>query len=400
MPEAGTITARAPFDLAAVRSQIPALRNRLCFNSGGVGPISAPVYEAMDRLARLMLEYGGFDRDYRPAAEATAEESRRSYAAELGAGPDEIALMRSVSECLSLVQTGLNLGEGDEVITGDEEHPSGVLPWICAREARGVVLKKVSVRHGPEATLAGFRDAISPRTRLIAISHVTTETGIRLPVHEICRMARERGVLTALDGAQAAGQIPLDLPKLGCDFYVFPTFKWLLGPRGGAIFYLRREAQAQVAQPGAGASSVTAWDLESLTATFKTDAGRFEIGASNLEIYAGALAALRFAQQTGIEFIEGRNLELAAQLKERLKQTLGARVLTPMDPAESAGIVTFSLNGVAGTEVAARLDRQANVQCRPALKGQAVRLSAHYYADQSEIDLVAATVAGMAAAAP
>ena len=377
--------------------RLNALRNRICFNSGGVGPMPLPVMDEMRHLEDLMLEYGGHDPAYRTVAESTFAQTRVAFAEELDAEPGEIALMRAVSECLSLLATALNLREGDEIITSDEEHPSGVTEWISARDAAGVVLKRVSVGRGPEVTIRQLREAITSRTRLIAVSHVTTETGIRLPMEEICALARERGVLTSIDGAQAAGQLPLDLRDSGPDFYVFPTFKWLLGPRGAAVFYLRAESLIRLGQPGAGAGAFERWSGADLSVTFWDDARRFEFGARSLELYAGAGAALRFAQESGVKNIERRVLQLAAELKQRLSRIPGVRVLTPGDPGESAGIVTFQVSGLQGADVSSRLYTEADVQCRPALEGRATRLCVHYFATAPEIELVVSAVEGLAA---
>jgi selenocysteine lyase/cysteine desulfurase len=166
------------------------------------------------------------------------EQTRRSFAARAAAAFSGAALLAAT-----------DLESGDEIIVADHEHPSGTIPWQYRQEPKGVRLVRPTLPilpSGPGEIVEVYRKAISPRTRVISMCHVVNTNGMILPVKEVSAMARQRGILVAVDGAQAPGMIDVDLDDLGCDFYAASAHKWLLSPKGVGIFYARQESQAML----------------------------------------------------------------------------------------------------------------------------------------------------------
>jgi L-cysteine/cystine lyase len=244
------------------------------------------------------------------------------------------------------VATGLDWREGDEVIITDEEHPSGVLPWMNLAKRHGVVVRLL--RLGPDAggILERLDALIGPRTRLVFVSHVTSVSGLRLPAADICRLAHGKGVPVMLDGAHAVGQLPVDVETLGCDFYTASGHKWLLGPQGTGFLFVRRDRLEELQVTWLDWGMTAAYDLAGLTFEPFPDARKFEFGTRDWGLYAGLAEGIRFANRTGIQGIEARNLKLAAQMKRRVDDISGLKVTTPMEPEWSAGLVAFGAAGL------------------------------------------------------
>ena len=181
------------------------------------------------------------------AAARWTEETKRlatRFAAFLGCDPDEVHFTRGAGEALGLVIAGLDLAAGDEVITTTREHPAALSPWLVQARRRDVVVKQIELptpMTGPEQALGLFAGAVTERTKVLAFSHVQYDDGSVLPVKELCAFARQRGILTVVDGAQALGMMEFALRDLGCDFYATCCHKWLGGSHGTGVLYVRRE---------------------------------------------------------------------------------------------------------------------------------------------------------------
>ena len=218
-----------PNAFTQLREAIPAIRHYVCLNSGGVAPTPQ---------ATLDLQQSFYDReavmtttspDLRDVYNTELGALRAEIAALLGAEPDEIALIRAVSEAVSFVAVALELQPGDRVILTAAEHPSGYLAWLTLRDRLGLELVAIEADGDDQAFLRDMEAAMTPNTRAICLSHVTTERGIVLPVDGVSALARERGIVTVVDAAQSFGARPVDMQQLGCDVMAFPAFKWSMG---------------------------------------------------------------------------------------------------------------------------------------------------------------------------
>jgi len=223
---------------AELRRQWLLAPEHINLNCGSVGCAPLPVVRAMiDHLLSAEEfrepEYPWFGYEESPRL----REVRDALAAFLHVSREELALVRNATEANNVVANGLTFKPGDEILLTDQEHPGGRCPWEQKAARFDVKLNTVTLPKPPataEEIVERFERALTPRTRLVFFSHITTATGVVLPAKEICAMARRRGVLTQVDGAHAIGQIPLDLSDIGCDFYTTSPHKWLMAPKGPA----------------------------------------------------------------------------------------------------------------------------------------------------------------------
>jgi selenocysteine lyase/cysteine desulfurase len=213
-------------------------------NNASLGPSPALVADATETFRRQL---DAFPSRYMWGGWSEEKEVVRSKAAGLvGASAEEIAIIHNTTEGMNLVAASLDLEPGDEVIVADHEHPSGTIPWQYWQEPKGVKLVSPTLPilpSEPGEIVEVYRRAITSRTRVISMCHVINTNGMILPVKQVSSMARSRGILVAVDGAQAPGMINVDLQDLGCDFYAASAHKWLLSPKGVGIFYARQESQ-------------------------------------------------------------------------------------------------------------------------------------------------------------
>jgi L-cysteine/cystine lyase len=326
-------------DLSAIRAGLPVLERYAYLNAGTNGPLPRRTADAMLRVLERDLYEGRSSKPYFESLLTGREQLREALARFLGTPPENVALASSTTEGCNVVLTGLGIGAGDEVVTTDSEHP-GLFGGLAAS---GAELRVVEVRDLPVGeTLAALEDAITERTRLIALSHVSWLTGTVFPVRELAG----RGVPVLVDGAQAAGAIPVDVEELGCDFYTVSAQKWLLGPDVTGALYVRpdRVEELRMTFP-----SYSSWDWEvEERYTPKRSAARFDPGWIPLASVAGLLEALAFAEEAGQE-----RFDHARSMAARCRALLAERHEVVTEAAQGT-IVTWKVNGDSA-EVVARL---------------------------------------------
>jgi L-cysteine/cystine lyase len=288
-------------------------------NAGTFGPVPRASVEAMQEVERRELEEGRSSRAYFEWVLAERDELRARLAALIGAPVDCVALTSSTTEGCNIVVTGLGIGPGDEVVTTDSEHPG----LFGALVASGATIRAVPIRDRPAAeALAALEAALGRRTKLIAVSHVSWLTGAVLPIRELSG----RGVPVLVDGAQAAGTIPVDVAELGCDFYTVSAQKWLLGPAATGCLFVRGDRLDEVRVT---APSYLGWRHPDYVLV--EDARRYESTFTPAASVSGLLAALSFAEEAGNERF-ARALDVAARCRELLAER-GAEVVTEADQA-------------------------------------------------------------------
>jgi len=216
-----------------LRKQFLIPADEIYLNNGTVGSSPAPVlravfegYEASEKLNEADPE------DYPIWGYAAWNEFRDPLAKFVGCNRDEIALLRNATEANSYIANGIDLKPGDEVLMTDQEHPGGEHPFNLRAKRYGIVVKKIALPkpvENPAQVLSLVSDAITPRTRVLFFSHITTFTGVVLPAKELCALARSKGIISAVDGAHVPGMMRLNLHDLGCDLYSSSPHKWLSG---------------------------------------------------------------------------------------------------------------------------------------------------------------------------
>jgi selenocysteine lyase/cysteine desulfurase len=371
----------------AVRGLFPLRAEPVYLNTGGLGPASQPVLDRVEAVTRELQEKSETGHDL-------LAPSRETVVRFLGVHPEELCFTRNATEANSIIAAGLALAPGDEVIFETHAHPGGSFPWLNQAKQRGVVVRLFEPDHGSaEANLARIRELLSPRTKVIQVSHITCTTGLVLPVAAIAELARARGLWFHIDGAQSVGMLPLDLAAVGCDSYAFSGHKWLGGPHETGGLFIRRDRLEAVAPTGIGAYS---GELPSLPGEIKYfgAASRHEYGTRNAGLIAGLAEAVRLQEHLGRDRIAAHGRELAALVADGLAGVAGITVLTPKAAELRASITTFRHERAdAGKLFGYLLDRHG-LRCRPVTEQglQAVRVSAHVFNSRAEAGRVVAAV--------
>lgn len=383
---------RAPQDFwRGVRALYPLADAPLYLNTGGLGPTSQPVLDAFFATMRRLQEHS-------ETGHGLFEPARETVARFLGAQPGEICFTRNATEANSIIAAGLALKAGDEVIFESHAHPGGSFPWINQAKQRGVVVRLFEPdAGGAEGNLSRIRDLITPRTRVIQISHVTCTHGLLFPGREIARLARERGIWSHFDGAQAAGMIPVSMAELGCDSYAISGHKWLGGPHETGVLYLRRERLEEVASTGIGAYSGELPRLPGVLA-YHPAASRHEYGTRNAAAVVGLAEAVRLQEAIGPDRIAAHGRELATSLMEGLAGVDGIETLTPRDAVLRGAIVTVRHARASASKFFGYLLDQHQLRCRPVTEQglEAVRISLHVFNSPADC---ARVITGVRAAA-
>lgn len=365
------------YDCNTVREAVPLLRDRVYLNTGTEGLIAEPV------LAEYLAAVARQEREGHLALEwryAETERAREAVGRLLSAHPDTIAFTRNAPDGHNIVLHGLHWQPGDELLISDQEHPALTHPAAYLQHTGGPTVRVFAVDADPQVTLQNVADALGPRTRLVAFSHVSCESGIRLPAKDICRLAREHGAWSLLDGAQSFGAIPVDVENLACDFFVSNGHKCLCGPKGTGILYVRLEKLESLTlrAVGAGTFADFTWDDGPLDYELQPSARRFEFGTRNQAAYAGLIAAISWLEDLELSNIYAHIRDVSRQAHALLSQLPGVDVLTPLSPENSAGIVTFNLAGTEPSKIAKLLLGQGFVT-RHTTTPPGVRASAGYF---------------------
>lgn len=383
-------------DVEAIRAEIPGLARCIYLNTGGLGPPPRPVLDVLEGAYRSWAENGPQVPGVWEGLVERAERARDKVADLMGVTADELAFTRCISEGHSIVAYGLGLQPEDEVIISDEEHPAGLMVWLQLARRQGIVVRRLQTAHDPPLILERLEHLIGPRTRLVALSHVTCETGLRLPISDITKLAHTRGVPVLFDGAQAVGQFPINLRQIDCDYYTLCGQKWLLGGLGVSVLYVRKDHLDDLQVSFSGALADESLDRDTLEFTFKPSARRYEYGNRHWPNYVALGRAIDYIAGLGLENIQTRVRSLTRRLKDGLGAVPGVRVLTPVDPDLSTGIVSFSVQGRSGTEVNSALWASHRILGRRAADNTAMRLSVAFFTTEAEIDTVLEAVKALA----
>jgi cysteine desulfurase/selenocysteine lyase len=316
-----------------------------------------------------------------PAWSQRVEDARRLAARLLGADPAEIALVHSTSEGIGLVAEGFPWTAGDNVVTLENEFPSNLYPWMNLA-TRGVETRRVAAQQG-RVDLARLEEACDGRTRIISVSWVGYVSGWRADLSELVELARRRGALLFVDAIQGLGVFPLDVKATPIDFLAADGHKWLLGPEGAGLFYLRREHLDLLRPIGVGWHSVEhASDYGRIELKLKDSAARYEGGTQNMVGFLGLADSLELLLEYGPEAIGQRLLEITDAACERLRRS-GATVASLREGDHRSGIVSFELPDQNALEVKRRCLAAGVVL---SARGGKLRIAPHAYANDDDLD--------------
>lgn len=372
--------------LDPVRTDFPALQNHTYLNTAGIGITPQPVTEDIQRVFGEWSAHGATTPAFRQWTQPLVEGARKRAATLFGAEPEELAFTGRVAESLHIVTDGLEWNAGDEIITSDEEVL--YMPLYRLTQDHGVVILKMRFAYDTEELLSRFAGLLTPRTRLVWFSDTTNKSGIHIPAREICDLAHQKGALVMLDGAQTAGQFPVNLKDINCDFYAITGYKWLLGPYGCGLCYVRKALipELRALRVGRGV-------MDHPSDSYEEDetALRYEFGVRNIVLKIGFGKTLEYMAHLGMENIRRRIMHLRDYLWRGLDGIPGVRIASPRDPALSSGVTCAVFEGLEPREVVAR-SWAANIvivptegfPSRPDLRG--VRISPTFYNTEEDID--------------
>ena len=328
-----------------VRHAFTVDRNMVNLNNGGVSPAPKIV---MDTEMRY-LEVENLNPSYYMwnVLDPGIETVRRRLARSFGCDPEEIAITRNASESLEIVQLGMSLKAGDEVLTTNQDYPRMITTWQQRERRDGIVLKQIIFPVPPPSLeyLAKRIEAnITPRTKVIHICHITNRTGQIFPVKTICQMARARGIEVVVDGAHAFGQFPIQHEDLDCDYYGTSLHKWVLAPIGTGMLYVRKNKIANI------------WPMMAAPDSMRENIRKFEeIGTHPASQRNAITEALNFSESIGLDRKAERLRYLRRRWSNELRQLPGVKILNSDDPEQSCGIGFISVDGMDAPKLAAYL---------------------------------------------
>ena len=332
------------------------------------------------------------------AATDAYEAARETVRGFLNAGSvDEIIFTKSVTEAINTVSYGWgapNIGEGDEIVLTMMEHHSNIVPWHFLRERQGAKLTWVPVNEDGTFSIEAFEAALTERTKLVAITHMSNVLGTVVPVKEICRIAHERGIKVLVDGAQGAVHLPVDVQDIDCDFYVFTGHK-VYGPSGIGVLYGKKDILNEMRPFQGGGEMIV--DVTMDKVTYNHAPHRFEAGTPPIVQAIGLGAALNYMNALGRENIAAHEADLASYAKERLSAINSLRIFGNA-PGKGA-IISFELQGIHAHDVSMLIDREgiavrAGTHCaQPLMQHYGVtstcRASFGLYNTRAEVDKLA-----------
>lgn len=354
-------------------------------NAANLCPTSLPVIDALDRSARLYE--AGPSPEARSGLMKVREETRTLLAEMFRVTPEEIVITRNTSEGNNFISSGLDLKAGDEVIVFSDNHPSNLNAW--REKAKRFGFTVVSVPHvnphpGTEYYVDAFKTAITPKTKIVALTHVSSNSGDVFPAAEVCAMAREHGVLSLLDGAQSFGVLDVDLSVIKPDFYTGSGHKWPCGPKEVGVLFVAKAVQDRITPTVYGLYQGAVGISQKFEALGQRDDAKLATFAE----------ALKFRNQIGRDTIDARARELAQRLIREVGKLDGVKMWTHTDPAKSGAIVIFKPAGLDPRKLNAALAEKDRfvVTARAGEDRPGLRLSPHFYNTMDEVDRFVSTL--------
>jgi selenocysteine lyase/cysteine desulfurase len=354
----------------------------IMMNNGTVGPIPETVFNTVVRYFKVQATNPYDCYNFLPTKK---DEVRGRLARFINASPDEVAINRNTTEGMNLVANGLDFEPGDEVIISSQEHPAGYHPWSLHEKRYGIKVIEVPVGVPPKdqrEIVDDFAAAITPRTRVISVSHTIYLTGLVFPLKELSEVARQHGILVVADSAHGLGMLELDMQQLGVDVLASSPYKWCGAPAGCGLLYVRKDAQDKL-WPAIASSG---WDTETTAKRFET------LGQRADPLIFGLGEALDFQNMIGKGRIERRIRALADHLKQGLRSIPQVRIHTPDDPYLCGGLVAFSVEGVEPSNIVNYLRERYNIVIRTIGRERdntaGVRVSTHIFVSKKHVDLV------------
>lgn len=378
-----------PGELAGWRAEYPALETFTWLQNGGVSLVPRTVHAVHADLLAEAVERGPLHIAWPDEEYPRRDASRERIARFLGISPDSVAITRGVSEALQHVLRSIEWAAGDEIVLTDDEEAALEIPALQLRDERGVRIRHLSLGDGagPDELMERFVALLGRRTRLVAVSHVTTDLGVRLPVEQLVPEAEGRGIPVFVDTAHSAGTIPVDLGALGASYAGVVSYKWMLAPYAAGALVVRPDRIATTPVRWAGGRSERRLDHRAQTMELHAGARRFELGPWSWPLVHAWAAALDLVDSVGVERIAARAATLTQRLIDGIASQPGVGVVTPTTPSERAALVAFTVRGWTGRELELHLRVEEGIVVRSLLNAHdGVRASTAYFTSEAEVD--------------
>lgn len=378
--------------IAAIRAAMPAVEKCVYLNTGTNGPLPRVAYDALLDGATSDFEAGRVGMAKFEHMFATMRGARAGVARLLGCADEEIALTHNTTEGMNIALLGLGWQPGDEVITSSTEHPGGLHPLYVIAHRYGVKIRMTRIGAPDVDPVEELRAHLTTRTRAVMLSHVSWTSGMELPMRALSDLAHAAGALVICDAAQSGGMVPANVYALGVDAYACSGQKWLCGPDGTGALFVRRDRLGDIHQTYAGYPAFAASDHDGYYVP-TASAQRFEAAT----IYPPTVAALRASldwieSSVGWEWAHQRIARLGRLCYDTLAALPGVSMYTPKD--NMAGLVHFTVDGIAPADVTARL-AEGGVMIRHTPFPQANRVSTGFYNSEEDIDRLARAITGL-----
>ena len=362
-------------------AEFPLIPDLIHLNHAAVGPWPRRAAEAVAEFARENCHQGNLDYGHWLAR----YEALKAQLAEFihADSPDEIALVKNTSEGLSFVAQGIAWEAGDEVVISDEEFPSNRIVWEALAE-RGVQLRQVALRQPGRTPEEALMEACGPRTRLLSISAVQYASGLRMDLPTLGAFTRAQDILFCVDAIQMIGAAPFDVQAIGCDFAIADGHKWMLGPEGLGLFYLRQPLIEALKLTQFGWNMVEdAGNYQVKTWTPARSARRFEAGSPNMLGAVALSASLSVLAEYGMPAVSNKIIKNIQYLSENIASIDGLKVISELSPGRFLGIMVVQSESGDNAGLFEHL-KTHRVLC--AQRGGGIRLSPHFYTSQATLD--------------
>jgi cysteine desulfurase / selenocysteine lyase len=394
------ITALSEQEIQQLRAETNGTAQRIHFNNAGASLPPDVVVETVINYLKEEAKYGGYETEYKYREQL--ENTYTLIARLINADKDEVAIVENASTAWGLVFNGITFKKGDVVITCEMEYVTNLLGFLNAQKRHGIEIKVIPNDENGNFLLAALEDAISPQTKLIAMTHIASTTGGMIPIAEIGKIARKHQILYLVDACQSAGQVPVDVKEIDCDMLAVTGRKYLRAPRGTGFLYVRKAVQDQlklILMDGFSAPWMSLDDFKT-----RNDCRRFELYEKNRALTLGLGKAIDYALNIGVDRIWQRVQHLASLMRQQLESIDGITVHDIGD--QKCGIVSFSVNGIDSASVKSTLaEKQINVSVGKAIStliymdkhhlNTIARASVHYYNTEEEIRVMCDALAAM-----
>lgn len=369
-----------------IKKQFTVPGNRIMMNAANLCPSPDVVRERMIEYTHALNRDVSFQ--YREVFVGLRKKSLSMLAAFVGAAETELGITRNTSESNCMIAHGLDLKAGDEVIIWDQNHYSNREVWQSQARRLGFTVVKIALPANPASVqqlVEPFERAITTKTKLITFSHISNVSGLALPAKEICNLARAKGIMTLVDGAQSLGMTHIDVHEMGCTFYSASTHKWLMGPFENGVLYIQKDYFTRIWPNIIGGG----WHEANTV-----DENLCVLGQRNETSPAALPDILTFHQAVGRKNIEQRVVQLNTYLKAQLqKQVPQVQFVTPLAPEFSGGITIIALPGKDAASVYNTLYTKYGIATAPS---GGIRLSPHIYNTLADIDYAVNAIAALA----